>query len=53
MRISKEETTDIEDEMIANYPLYIAHALIKDAGNSKFAREELCKMADIINDICR
>jgi len=36
-----------------NHSLYLAHALIKDVGKGPIAREELCKTADIINDICR
>ena len=53
IRTSAEETDDAEDEFMMNYSLYFAHALVKDAGNSKYAREELCRVADIINDICR
>lgn len=48
-----EETTDEEDELMINHSLYLANALIKDAGLSSIARDELCKMADIINDVCR
>lgn len=53
MRTGSDETTDEEDEKMINHSLYLAHALIKDAGYGRIAREELCKMADIINDICR
>lgn len=53
IRNSVEETTDDEDEFMVNYFLYLAHALIKDAGFSSIERDKLCKMADIINDICR
>ena len=53
IRTSEDETNDADDEMMVNHALYLAHALIKDAGYSKIARDELCKMADIINDICR
>lgn len=50
MRYSTEETTDDEDEIIYNHCLHLAHALIKDAGISSAARDEIGKMADIIND---
>ena len=50
MRNSTEETTDEEDEKIYNHCLHLAHALIKDAGISQIARDEMGKMADIIND---
>ena len=50
MRYSTEETTDEEDEKIYNHCLHLAHALIKDAGISQTARDEMGKMADIIND---
>ena len=53
IRTFAEETTDEEDELMINHSLYLAHALIKDIGTGKIAREELCRMADIINDVCR
>lgn len=53
IRTGLEETTDEEDEKMINHSLYLAHALIKDVGKGPIAREELCKTADIINDICR
>ena len=48
-----EETTDEEDELMINHMLYLARALIKDIGIGKIAKDELCKLADIINDSCR
>lgn len=49
-----EETThDEEDEFILNFAVYLAQALIADAGFSEIAREQLGKMADIINDAVR
>ena len=46
-----EDTTDDEDEFIMNFCLHLAHALIKDTGGGQIAREELSKVADIINDV--
>ena len=46
-------TNDEEDEFIENYCIYLAHSLIKDTGSGQLAREELGKMADIINDVIR
>ena len=53
MRNCADETTDGEDEIIYNHCIYLAHAIIKDAGMSEAAREEMGKMADIINDIIK
>lgn len=47
-----EELTNEEDEFMDNFSVYLAHALIKDTGSGQLAREELCKVADIINIIC-
>lgn len=44
------ETTDEEDEFLQNFCLHFAHALIKDYPG---VRDEICKVADIINDVCR
>lgn len=46
------DTTDEEDEFLQNFCLYFAHALIKDTGFSKPARDELSKIAEIIRDVC-
>lgn len=46
----ERETTDEEDEFIQNFCIYFAHALIKDYPGSK---DEICKVAGIINTVCR
>lgn len=46
-----EESTEAEDEVLANFCLHLAHALIKDTGTGQLAREELCRVADIIKDV--
>ena len=38
---------------MSNFCIYLAHALIKDTGTGATSREELSKMADIINDVVR
>ena len=48
-----ECTVDDEDEFLANFCIYLAHALIKDHGFGSISREELSKIADIINDVIR
>ena len=53
MRNCADETTDDEDEIIYNHCIYLAHAIIKDCGMSKVARQEMGRMADIINDIIK
>ena len=50
---SPVETTNGDDEFLDNFCIYLAHALIKDHGTGQLSREELCKVADIINDVCR
>ena len=50
---SHDETTNEQDEFLQNFSLYLAHALIKDVGYDLRSREELCKIADIINDVLR
>ena len=50
---SKYETDEKEDEFHQNFCMYLAHALIKDVGYDGHFREELCKVADIINDVLR
>ena len=47
------EVSDEQDEFLTNFCLYLAHALIKDTGEGGDAREELTKVADIINDVIR
>lgn len=47
------EISDEQDEFLTNFCLYLAHALIKDTGEGGDAREELTKVADIINDVIR
>ena len=53
MRNCADETTDDEDEFIYNHCIYLAHAIIKDAGMSNAAREEIKQMAKIIIDIIK
>lgn len=53
MRTFEEETTDEEDEKIYNHCVYLAHALVKDCHMSEAARDEMGKVADIINDIIK
>lgn len=48
-----EELSDDRDEFLQNFCLHLAHALIKDTGSGQIARDELGKMADIINDVVR
>ena len=48
-----QELSDDKDEFLQNFCLHLAHALIKDTGSGQIARDELCKVADIINDVCR
>lgn len=50
---SIDETTNEQDEFVQNFCIYLAHALIKDTGYDSRSREELCQVADIINDVCR
>lgn len=49
---SAEEIKEEQDEFLANFCVHLAHALIKDTGGGQLAREELIKMADIINIVC-
>ena len=51
IRNCEDETTDEEDEFIYNHCVHLAHALIKDCGMSKAAREEMGQMAKIIINI--
>ena len=53
IRNCEEPTTGIEDEFLQNHCIHLAHALIKDAGYGSRSREEMCKMADIVNDVLR
>ena len=51
IRNNTHETTDEQDEFLQNFCIYLAHALIKDTGYGDISREELGKVADIINDV--
>ena len=53
IKTGSEETTEKDDEFMANFCIYLAHALIKDTGFGQTSRDELCKVADIINDVIR
>ena len=48
-----DTTNDAEDEFLANFCIHFAHALIKDTGFGQTSRDELEKIADIINDVVR
>ena len=48
-----DTTNNDEDEFLHNFCLHFAHALIKDTGYGQQSREELEKVADIINDVIR
>ena len=48
-----DTTNETEDEFLHNFCIYFAHALIKDTGFGQTSREELEKVADIINDVIR
>lgn len=45
------EINDEDEEFVMNFCIHFAHALIKDTGGGQLAREELGKVADIINDV--
>ena len=49
----QSDTDELEDEFFQNFCIHLAHALIKDTGYGQLAREELGKVADIINDVIR
>lgn len=53
IKTSPMEINEDDDEFLINFCIYLAHALIKDTGSGQLAREELSKMADIINDVIR
>ena len=53
IKIGVSEVDENKDEFMQNFCLHLAHALIKDTGSGQLAREELCKVADIINDVIR
>ena len=53
IKIGVSEVDEDKDEFMQNFCLHLAHALIKDTGSGQLAREELCKVADIINDVIR
>ena len=52
MNFGNECTTNEEDEFCTNFPLYLAHALVKDTGEGQRARKELCQAAEIIKMVC-
>lgn len=53
IKTSHIELAADEDEFLQNYCIHLAHALIKDTGYGQQSREELEKVADIINDVIR
>ena len=48
---STEPTTDDEDEFAINFCVYLAHALLKDYGDTGQARDELLRCVKIIEDV--
>jgi hypothetical protein len=48
---SLEELSNEDLEFLDNFCIYLAHALLKDTGCEKTSRDELGKVADIINDV--
>ena len=52
-KTTRSELSNDEDEYLANFCLYLAHALIKDTGEGQLARDEIEKVADIINVVIR
>ena len=46
-------TSEDDDEFMQNFCIHLAHALIKDTGFGGKSRDELVKVADIINDVIR
>ena len=46
-----EETNEDDDEFLQNFCLHMAHALIKDFGYGQISRDELSRIANIINDV--
>ena len=53
MNYTLDDAHEDEDEFFDNFCIYLAHALIKDTGTSQTPREQLSKVADIINDVIR
>ncbi len=49
IRNNDDVTTELEDEFLQNFYLHLAHALVKDTGYGQASRDELEKVADIIN----
>lgn len=47
----EQELTDKEEERLDNHCIYLAHALIKDAGPGDKTREEMRKMCTVILDV--
>lgn len=47
----EQELTDEEDEKLDNHCLYLAHALLKDAGPGEKSREDMRKMCTVMLDI--
>lgn len=53
IKTSASEIDDDAEEFLINFPIYLAHALVKDTGTGQVSREQLEKTADIINDLIR
>ncbi len=53
MANSPHVTDEVEDEFVQNFCIHFAHALIKDTGFGQTSRDELERIADIINDVIR
>lgn len=52
IQYAEVDTTEEEDEFVMNFCIHLAHALIKDTGGGQLARAELCKVADIVKEVC-
>ena len=51
IQFGQDATTEEDDEFLQNFCIHLAHALIKDTGCGQLSREQLGKVADIINDV--
>lgn len=48
IQTSPAETFNDEDEFLDNFHVYLAHALIKDAGPGTVSRDRLMKTMDVV-----
>ena len=52
MEFHYDSTTEEQDEFVINFPVYLAHALIKDTGFGRESRRQLRQAAEIIKAMC-